>query len=603
MADNEVIIDVVARLDKAEASLKKFESTAESSGESAGSKFGLALAAASAAAIAGIAFTFKKGIEAAIEQEDALNELNAALARTGQYSKEASASMSAFSEKLQKNSLFADDAVLKNAALIQSLGKLSTEGLKGATQAAADLAAGLRIDLRSASLLVGKAAVGEISTFSRYGIVIKEGATNAETFANALRSINSQFGGAAAAQINTFGGRLTQVKLAFGDLLEEVGNLIIKSPAVVSAFKFISEQIQKLTTILIDFGKSGGFERLIIAAIEFGRTINNYVIAPLEFVFNIAKIAFNAIQTGLQVILVGAVSLVQGLIEVASVFTDKFNGVKETVDNFALSATQVLVEFTEETASSIESTFKLTATESADAFLVGFQNTIANAPVVVDSIKNNLVTPINDAVKGISFDDLKTAFFSTANEIAVSAQSLAKTLQTSMVGGFTNAFAAVGGALVKGENAFAAFGKAILGALGQLLIQFGGMLIVIGAGLSTVPFLFGLQGPAAITAGAIAVVAGGALVALSGGGGGGASPAAGGSSSPSGTGNTGSSPIDTASAATQLQEPLEEKPVTNVTVNVQGNILDRRQTGLELADAINEAFSSDGIVIARGALV
>jgi hypothetical protein len=36
-------------------------------------------------------------------------------------------------------------------------------------------------------------------------------------------------------------------------------------------------------------------------------------------------------------------------------------------------------------------------------------------------------------------------------------------------------------------------------------------------------------------------------------------------------------------------------------VNVQGNVLDRRQTGLEIAEVINEAFGSGGVTFATGA--
>jgi len=50
----------------------------------------------------------------------------------------------------------------------------------------ADVAAGLQIDLSTATDLVGRAMVGETGTLKRYGIIVKEGADAVETATAAM---------------------------------------------------------------------------------------------------------------------------------------------------------------------------------------------------------------------------------------------------------------------------------------------------------------------------------------------------------------------------------------------------------------------------------
>lgn len=243
MAD--VTLNIVADTKKASKSITTFGKSATKSLRSITNSFS-ALKVAAAGAV-----TFLAGrqllravgelTEAASIQEDAINELNTSLRLTGKFTAEASRDIQKFASTVQQSSRFGDEAVLQNAALIQSLGNLSTDGLKQATQAAVDLSAALKIDLRSASLLVGKAAAGEVSSFSRYGLVIKKGADNADTFAKALTAIQSKFGGAAAAQINTFSGAMEQLSNIQGDLNEELGFSITRNPLIINGIKLLSK--------------------------------------------------------------------------------------------------------------------------------------------------------------------------------------------------------------------------------------------------------------------------------------------------------------------------------------------------------------------------
>lgn len=578
---NEIEFEIVARVDSIDKSLKQIEENTKKTGDKVDDSLGkgleqrtsksfkaIAVAAAAAAAAITAAFVvgLKRSIDAAKIQEDAVNDLNAALARTGQFSKEASQSMQDFASELQSVTTFGDEVILQNAALIQSLGNLSIEGLKGATTAAADLAAALRIDLTTASQLVGRAATGEIGTFSRYGVVIKSGATNAETFANALEAINRQFGGAAQAQVNTFSGAMTQLSNSFGDFQELIGEFVTKSPAMVAAITFVKEQFEALIESMKSLDDVGDpFESVMTGALDIARFFTSVLGPVVETIIG----SFRFLGTLIGGVAASLVSLVQG--------------------NFT-EAGQIIKMTMEESADIVVDTFSFGGTRSAVAFIDGFKEAISNAPPVTEDFKNSTLQSaqeIESTVNGITFDGFVEAWQSATNKIQITAQSLVGMLQQNLVGGIQNSFAAIGGALVNGENAFAAFGKSVLGAMGAMLVQFGSMLVTIGLGLSTVPFLFGLQGPAAVAAGLAAIVAGGALQALAGGGGGASAPSTG-----APAGSTPQTPIESPLAG--LNEIEDRGP--QVSVTVQGNIMDRRETGLEIAEVIRESFGGNAVV-------
>lgn len=187
----------------------------------------------------------KEAIDAAAGQETATNNLNNALARSGNYSKQASKDLLEYASAIQQTTVFEDDAIISNTALLQSLTKLNSEGLKQGVSAAADFATVLGIDLETATRLVAKAAEGNTEAFKRYGVEIKKGSSDSESFANTIEALNKQFGGAAAAQLNTYSGSLKAMNNAYADLLEPIGDIIVKNPVVIALFNEIKKSINE----------------------------------------------------------------------------------------------------------------------------------------------------------------------------------------------------------------------------------------------------------------------------------------------------------------------------------------------------------------------
>lgn len=194
-----------------------------------------------------IADGFKLAVDEASKFEDSVNGLSIAFGLSGITSKQATEDFLNFAQSLQETTKFGDDAVIATGSLIQSLANLPTDQLQRATKAALDLSTSLRIDLDSAARLVGKAAEGNVASFKKFGIEVRKGKTDAETFANALDALEKKFGGSSEKAINSFAGANARLNNAFDDLLKNIGFFITKSPQILESINIVTEGIVKLS--------------------------------------------------------------------------------------------------------------------------------------------------------------------------------------------------------------------------------------------------------------------------------------------------------------------------------------------------------------------
>lgn len=618
MADDRVEIEIVLDDGSIQKGFAKFEQTAKKTGTKAGKSLqkglgdnasqglkvlGTRLLAVGAAFAA--AFGTKRTIAAANEQEDAINRLNTSMRLTGNFTNAASADFQKFASSLQEQTRFGDEVILKNAALLQSLGSLSNAALKPATQAALDLAAGLGIDLRSATVLVGKAASGEVSSFSRYGLAISKGKDNAETFKNTLTALNKQFGGAAAAQVNTFSGASEQLSNNFGDLLEEVGFLTTKSPILIELFKIAGEIIKDVGNRIKGFREGRDeMDSLVITTLDLA-----IALAPVangfQGIFNVANLVFNGLRLGLQGAVLGVATFAESVIGLATKIPgvgDKFKGVLEGVSDFKESAGDVFDQFVVETNDALDGIDTFTA---EDKFRMLSEN-IRNRVVEAAQSSNDLKDQAAKSTEGISADlELfggifeETVVFKTEEGVKKAKKQLAdfeKASKKAFLQGFGQAvgqgFAAFGKALVEGDNALKAFAAAFISSIGQMAIQQGTSFILQGIGYQFVPGFQGL-GVSLIAAGAAMATFGGALSAISGGGGG--------ASAGAGAGGGGGGGIDVGDVATEPGEIIPpEEAGTAVTVNVEGSIFADDTVGDRIADLVTDSFDQRGVKIFAG---
>jgi hypothetical protein len=243
------------------------------------------------------------GVKAAQESEKALNDLNIALRLNGNYSESASKDMQAFAEEIQKTTTFEDDLVIKNIALLQSLTRLDTEGLKRVSTAAINLSSALGKDLGTTTEALAKAANGNVAALKKMGITFEETGSKSRDFQNALKAVEDKFGGAAVASVNTFAGATSQLKNNFGDLLEKIGDIIIKNPAVIATMKTLSELFTKFSDYILVNGDKisemlSGMIVGFVESIQKSLPVLEGFVTSIKILGDTTKVLFNLATAG-----------------------------------------------------------------------------------------------------------------------------------------------------------------------------------------------------------------------------------------------------------------------------------------------------------------
>jgi hypothetical protein len=611
MANEIVLLKLEVGTDGQIKGIEKLENTAKKSGEKSGEKFsdgfttglgGITKGIAKIATIAGGvlgAFSLKKAIDNASEAEDALNSFNNSLIITGKYTKQASDDFQSFASSLQANSKYGDDIILQNASIIQSLANLDSQGLKRATQASADFASAMSIDIGTASSLVGKAMAGNVGALSRYGIKVEEGATKSQTLANVLTVLETKFGGSAQNQLKTFSGALEQTTNTFGDLLEEIGFVIIRQPLLIEGLKILNGTFQKSIISVQNFAKSFSlFNDVIAPILNFNDLLITFVISPIELVGNVAIFTFNKIAEGVSalVAVIGQAGggIAQGL-ESLGISNEFTQGLKD----FGETSTQVFTDFANKSQESFQSILDFpfaTGLANKNAEILE-QTKILNDNLKIgnDELKNNIINnsqQVTDAVVqdigtlNLGFANFKLTFDNTAETIKKTQQQLAQQFKAGLVNGISGGIQNIVNSIANGENAFKNFGKFVLQTMGDMAIQMGQTLIGAGLGIEA---LKSLGGSAAIVAGAGLVALGAIMKSLAGGGG--STSNAGGA----GAGNYANQAGPVTPATLSEPEDIEQRNVgPRVQLVVQGDILDSDQTANRILDLLNKNFSDNG---------
>lgn len=212
-----------------------------------------------AAALAGGVF-FQAVIRNTIESEDALAQLNATIKSTAGAAGLSSDQMVAMAKGLQAVTTFGDDAIISMQSQLLTFTKIGGDVVPRATEAILDLATKMGGDLKGAAVQVGKALndpIKGVAALGRAGVqfsadqehmitALVESGRLAEAQTVILAELETQMGGSAKAARDTFGGAVTALQNAFGDLLEgDGGNLNDARVGVESLTKALSDpQVQ-----------------------------------------------------------------------------------------------------------------------------------------------------------------------------------------------------------------------------------------------------------------------------------------------------------------------------------------------------------------------
>jgi hypothetical protein len=245
------------------------------------------------------------GVAGASEQQDAMQALSQVLARTGRLTGNTAKEFEAFAGQLQTTSKFTDDQAISAGKLLANLTNLNGEGLQKATQASADLAAAMGIDLETAARLVGKSINGQTDSLKKYGIEVKAGSNDAENFANVLKVVNERFGGSAASQTLTYSGAVDQVKKQWGEATEVIGNAIVSNKVVINVLNSLGKVLGELQGFMAanseeikTFVAEGVLKA--IDALAFMGSIINETIKVFQFLGQVIAAPFQALAVGLE---------------------------------------------------------------------------------------------------------------------------------------------------------------------------------------------------------------------------------------------------------------------------------------------------------------
>lgn len=172
--------------------------------------------------------------KAFIVQEQSVKNLEAALGTIGKAGE--IEQMKQFASQLQSVTTVGDETTLGLAQLGVTIGGLSGEALQDATLAAVGLSKSMKIDLNAAMLLVSKAAAGNTSAFSRYGVVFNKNMDAQERY-NLVLQMGAKGMAIARAEANTFGGITQQLSNTWGDAKERMGEFIANIPGLQTGLK------------------------------------------------------------------------------------------------------------------------------------------------------------------------------------------------------------------------------------------------------------------------------------------------------------------------------------------------------------------------------
>ena len=222
-------------------SSKKVENASMSFGKLSAAAFGVV------GSVAAAYYSFKEFIGAAIEAEESVSRMEVALKQTGVYSEKTSKQFQDLASKIQETTIYTDDQVLSTAGLLQTIGQFTDDGLKKATEATIALASAMKIDLETAATLVGKAANGNIDALKRYGISVKKGKNDSETFANVLKEL-SRFSSSSSAELDTLGGSFKFLSNQISEAAESASKATVGFSNLKVVVKSIAETIRDFRT-------------------------------------------------------------------------------------------------------------------------------------------------------------------------------------------------------------------------------------------------------------------------------------------------------------------------------------------------------------------
>ena len=197
-------------------------------------------------------------IEEASQWNSVFAQTQAVVASTGAAAGLTAAEMGEMASAMSASagqSLFSDDAILGAQNVLATFTNIKGENFGSATQSILDMSQALGMDLDSAAMQVGKALndpVAGLAALSRSGVqftadqeAMIKAMVEAGNVAGAqeimMAELNTQFGGSAAAAVDTYAGQQVVLKEKFADIQQTLGMALM--PILMEFGTFMSDTV------------------------------------------------------------------------------------------------------------------------------------------------------------------------------------------------------------------------------------------------------------------------------------------------------------------------------------------------------------------------
>jgi hypothetical protein len=271
-------LSILADVDDLKKKLGEADKAVESNSSKI-SEFGKKAAAAFAvAAAAAVAYGTKlaiDGVKAAIEDEQAQLRLAAALRTATGATDDQIKATEAMILKTSLATGVADDQ-LRPAMQRLAVSTKSTEEAQKLLNLALDIAKGRGLELETVANALGRAQDGNTTALGRLGLGLSKAELSTLSFTQVQERLSDLYGGAAAANAETFQGKIDRLKVGFDEAKESLGVALL--PAVEQFIGFLNQTgIPTLNAFIAgltgDEGLSAGLAQSQKGAETFGKAI------------------------------------------------------------------------------------------------------------------------------------------------------------------------------------------------------------------------------------------------------------------------------------------------------------------------------------------
>ncbi len=212
---------------------------------------------------------FRDSLGGAIEYQSEVEGLRAALTTLGDGTAAATRRAAAFADTIEQTTDYTRGQVIAAEQLGATIGGFTGPALSTATKAAIGLSQKLGIDLKTSMELVARAAHGQTSEFTRYGVTLNKAGTAQQKFDQVIQAGLSSFS-LANAQTKTLAGAWSQFKHEVSSATQDAMAPAISSltgiatylasakPAIAAFGQVVGAVVTAATSVVGEFGQMIG---------------------------------------------------------------------------------------------------------------------------------------------------------------------------------------------------------------------------------------------------------------------------------------------------------------------------------------------------------